>query len=87
MNPVTDTAKHSDNLDQWVLRFAGIFILLSLALAQWLHPGFIWFTVFVGANLLQTSYTGLCPLVKLLQKLGVQPGRAFCQASELNNKR
>ena len=65
-------------LDQWVFRIAGSFVLLSLALA-WLHsPYWLWFTAFVGANMLQASFTGFCPLAMILQKLGVAPGAAFC---------
>ncbi len=65
------------NLDQWVLRLAGTFILVSLALAYWVHPYFLGFTAFVGLNLLQTSFTGFCPLAVALKKLGVKPGQAF----------
>lgn len=65
-------------LDQWVFRIAGAFVLLSLALAQ-LHSAYwLWFTAFVGANMLQASFTGFCPLAMILQKLGVAPGVAFC---------
>jgi len=64
-------------IDQWVVRFAGAFILASLALA-WLHsPYWLWFTAFVGANLLQASFTGFCPLATILKKLGIQSGSAF----------
>jgi hypothetical protein len=65
------------NIDRFVLRFAGVMILLSLALGVFLSPGWFWFTAFVGANLLQSSFTGFCPLAIVLGKLGVQPGRAF----------
>lgn len=65
------------NLDTWVLRLAGTLILLSLLLA-WLHsPYWLWLTAFVGANLIQASFTGFCPLAKLLALLGVPSGRAF----------
>ena len=52
-------------------------ILLSLALGVFVSPNWFWLTAFVGANLLQSSFTGFCPLAILLGKLGVQPGRAF----------
>lgn len=65
------------NLDTWVLRLAGTLILLSLLLA-WLHsPYWLWLTAFVGANLIQASFTGFCPLAKLLALLGVPSGQAF----------
>jgi hypothetical protein len=55
-----------------VLRgIAGAFVLLSLALGYWVHPGFYWFTAFVGANLLQSSFTDWCPMMTILRKLHV----------------
>ena len=50
--------------------FAGSFVLASLALGWWVHPGFFLFTAFVGANLLQSAFTRFCPLEKLLLRLG-----------------
>lgn len=65
------------NLDTWVLRLAGTLILVSLLLA-WLHsPYWLWLTAFVGANLIQASFTGFCPLAKLLARLGIPSGQAF----------
>ncbi|MDT4329697.1 YgaP family membrane protein [Methylomonas sp. MED-D] len=65
------------SIDRWVMAFAGSFILSSLALAHWHSPNWLWFTAFVGANLLQAAFTGFCPLAIILRKLGVKPGRAF----------
>ncbi len=67
----------SMNIDRWVFRFAGIFVLLSLGLSQWHSPYWLLFTAFVGLNLLQSSFTGFCPLALMLKRLGVSPGRAF----------
>jgi hypothetical protein len=64
-------------LDRAVLAFAGVMILLSLALARWVHPAFIWLTVFVGANLLQSAFTGFCPAAMVFRRLGVRPGQAY----------
>jgi hypothetical protein len=65
------------NIDRLILRFAGSFILVSLLLS-WLHsPHWLWFTAFVGANLVQASFTGFCPLAKILKLFGVKPGEAF----------
>jgi len=44
-------------------------VLLSVALSYWVHPNFMWFTVFVGANLCQQSFTGLCPATLVLRKV------------------
>ena len=52
-----------------IFRFAGGFVLLSVALAYWVHPGWLLFTAFVGANLLQTSFTSFCPLERILGRL------------------
>ena len=65
------------SIDRMVMRVAGSFILISLALAHWHSPYWLWFTAFVGANLLQASFTGFCPLAIILKKLGVKPGCAF----------
>ncbi|OFZ89200.1 MAG: sulfurtransferase [Betaproteobacteria bacterium RBG_16_64_18] len=59
--------------------FAGIFILVSLGLGVEASPLFhsqhwLWFTAFVGANLLQSGFTHFCPLEKILQRLGLRSG-------------
>lgn len=51
---------------------AGTFVLLSLALGYWIHPGWYWFTAFVGLNLLQSAFTKWCPMMWLLGKLGLK---------------
>ena len=58
-------------VDRLVHIFAGSFILLSLALARFHNPNWIWVTVFVGANLLQSGITNWCLLASILRKLGV----------------
>jgi len=55
---------------------AGTFVLASLALARWVHPGFLWLTVFVGANLLQSAFTGICPAAMIFRKLGLKDAGA-----------
>ncbi len=64
-------------IDRLVMMFAGIFILLSLALSHYHHPYWLYLTAFVGLNLLQASFTGFCPLAIALKKLGITPGKAF----------
>jgi hypothetical protein len=49
---------------------AGSMILLSVVLTQFVHPYFMWLTIFVGANLLQSAFTGICPAVFFLKILG-----------------
>ncbi len=57
--------------DMVIRRVAGVFILLSVALGVWVHPGWLGFTAFVGFNLLQSSLTGFCPLERILGRFGV----------------
>lgn len=64
-------------LDRSVMLFAGAMVLLSVVLTTWVSPLFVWFTVFVGLNLIQASFTGVCPAASLFRKLGIRPGCAF----------
>lgn len=65
------------NIDRWVFRIAGLLILASIILAVWVSEYWLWLGVFVGANMLQASFTGFCPLARILGGLGVKPGAAF----------
>lgn len=65
------------SLDRAVMMFAGFMVLVSVALTHWVHPAWMWLTVFVGLNLLQASITRFCPAAILFRKLGVRPGTAF----------
>ncbi|WP_407050807.1 DUF2892 domain-containing protein [Methyloraptor flagellatus] len=64
-------------LDKSVLAFAGLMVLVSVALTLFVHPAFVWLTVFVGANMLQAAFTGFCPAAMILKMIGVKPGTAF----------
>lgn len=64
-------------LDRSVLAFAGAMVLLSVALTAFVSGYFVWFTVFIGANMLQSAFTGFCPAARVLKALGVKPGTAF----------
>jgi hypothetical protein len=65
------------SLDRSVLAFAGAMVLLSVALTVWVSPLFVWFTVFIGLNMIQSAFTGVCPAAALFRRLGVKPGVAF----------
>ncbi len=65
------------NIDKMVFRIAGVFVLISLLLPQLHSVQWLWLTAFVGANMLQASFTGFCPLAKILARFGVRPGQAF----------
>lgn len=64
-------------IDRAVLVFAGTVLLLSLVLTRYVSPYFIWLTVFVGFNLIQSAFTGFCPAAIVFKKLGIRPGTAF----------
>jgi hypothetical protein len=59
-------------MEDMIRVIAGSFVLISLALAKWVNPNWIWFTVFVGANLLQSGITKWCLMEKILGTFGVQ---------------
>ncbi|AVO39761.1 YgaP family membrane protein [Pukyongiella litopenaei] len=63
-------------IENAIRAFAGIMILVSVALTVWVSPYFVWLTLFVGVNLLQSAVTGICPAAKILRKLGFRSGRA-----------
>jgi hypothetical protein len=65
------------SIDRLVIAIAGSFILISLLLAHYHSEYWLWFTAFVGANLLQSAFTGFCPMAMILKKLGFKPGSAF----------
>jgi hypothetical protein len=63
------------SIERGVEAFAGFMVLLSVVLTQFVHPNFVWLTVFVGANLFQQSFTGLCPAAWVMRRLGLQSER------------
>lgn len=62
-------------VERYLRLTAGLFVLVSLALAHWVHPNWLYFTAFVGLNLFQSAFTNWCPLVTLLKKMGVPERR------------
>lgn len=58
-------------IEQAVRRMAGVFVLAGMGLGFWVHPGFYLLVVFVGVNLIQSSFTGICPAEAMFRKLGV----------------
>lgn len=71
------------NIENVIRMFAGTVILVSLAFGAAVSPLFhsshwLWLTAFVGANLFQSSFTGLCPLETILRKCGLKSGGAAC---------
>ena len=66
-------------MERIIRMFAGSFILTSLLLAHYHNVNWLWFTAFVGFNLLQSSFTNFCPLEIILRKMGVGCG-SCCKA-------
>jgi len=62
------------SIDRAVSALAGTMVLLSVLLTAFVSLYFVWFTVFVGANLLQSAFTGFCPAAIALRALGCKPG-------------
>ncbi|WP_147652565.1 YgaP family membrane protein [Vulcaniibacterium gelatinicum] len=68
------------SLERAVMAFAGVMVLVSLALTQLVSPWWWLLTAFVGLNLLQSAFTGFCPAAMVLRRLGVGRGQpAGCQ--------
>ena len=65
------------NIDRAVFAFAGVMILISVALTHFVSPWFVLFTVFIGLNLLQSAFSGFCPAAIVFKKLGLSSGSAF----------
>ena len=65
------------SIDRIVLAMAGTFIIVSVLLAHFHNPAWLYLTLFVGVNLLQSAFTGFCPLAMILKAMGRKTGAAF----------
>ena len=65
------------SIERIVLMFAGFMVLLSVVLSQVHSVYWLGFTAFIGVNVLQSAFTGFCPLAIILKKLGKKSGSAF----------
>jgi hypothetical protein len=65
------------SVDKAVFAFAGVMVLLSVALTYFVSPWWLLLTVFVGANMLQSAFTGFCPAAMMFKRLGLPIGQAF----------
>lgn len=57
-------------IDRYIRMIAGAFVLVSVALGYWVHPGWLLFTAFVGLNLFQSAFSNWCPMMTFLRKFG-----------------
>jgi len=62
-------------VDSLLRLIAGFFVMASVLLAMYVDVRFLWFTLFVGANLFQSSFTNWCPMMTILRKAGVPDHR------------
>lgn len=62
-------------VERATMAFAGFMVLLSLALTWFIHPNWVWLSVFVGANLVQSAFTGFCPASMIMARLGMKTER------------
>ena len=65
------------SIDSAVMRFAGAVVLGSALAAHFLHPAWIYLTMFAGANMFQASFTGFCPAAMIFKAMGCRKGEAF----------
>jgi len=65
------------SVDRAVLAFAGVVIMLSLALSQVHSPYWLFLTAFAGLNMFQSAFTGFCPAAIVFRKMGCRSGSAF----------
>ena len=65
------------SIDRVVMAFAGSMILISVIVVLIHSIYWLFFTAFIGANLLQAAFTGFCPLAIILKKMGIKTGMAF----------
>lgn len=65
------------NLDRAVLAFAGLVVLVSLALGYWVSPYWLLLTAFAGLNMFQAAFTGFCPAAMIFKAFGIRSGHAF----------
>jgi hypothetical protein len=62
-------------LEPMLRLIAGVFVTASVLLGMFVHPSFLWFTLFVGLNLTQSAFSNWCPMMSFLRRLGVRENR------------
>ncbi len=59
-------------INRYIRAIAGLFIIISVLLGMYVHINWLWFTLFVGANLFQSAFTRWCLMEDILKKLGIK---------------
>ena len=65
-------------INRYIRAIAGTFVIISVLLAVYVNQNWLWFTAFVGANLLQSAFTHWCLMEKILYRLGVKKEGDCC---------
>ena len=65
------------NVDQAVLAILGAIVVISVLLAWYMHPAWLWLTLLAGLHMIQMGFTGLCPIARLLESQGIKRGAAL----------
>lgn len=60
------------SLERALMAFAGVMVMATTLLAIFHHPWWAWFTVFIGFNMFQSSFTGFCPAAMVMKKMGLK---------------
>lgn len=69
---------NSKMINRYIRAIAGIFIVISVLLGMYVNQNWLWFTIFVGANLLQSSFTKWCLMEDILHKFGIKKEGGCC---------
>jgi hypothetical protein len=64
-------------IERSILLVVGSVVLISVLLAVYQNPNWLWLTGLMGAHLIQASFTGLCPVVRVLKRMGLPSRPAF----------
>jgi hypothetical protein len=63
------------SVDRSFEAFVGVMVLVSVALTHFVNPGFVWMTLFIGVNVIQQAFTGICPIAWGLRRIGLKTER------------
>ncbi|MAB49100.1 MULTISPECIES: YgaP family membrane protein [Winogradskyella] len=65
-------------INRYIRAIAGTFVIISVLLGMYVNENWLWFTIFVGANLLQSSITKWCLMEDILRKVGIKDSKESC---------
>ncbi|GAB4161983.1 MAG: DUF2892 domain-containing protein [Winogradskyella sp.] len=65
-------------INRYIRAIAGTFVIISVLLGMYVNENWLWFSIFVGANLLQSSITKWCLMEDILKKIGIKDSKESC---------